>query len=118
MTTTLEEKLKEVQPEQYKTPPDIFAKIGAEPVSQISKWLKILIYGEPGAGKTFFIGTASDSFKTEPAVVADVDGGLMTIANKQNVRGFQVRSIKELSSRFDDIHSAIDTSSDTLPFKV
>lgn len=44
--------------------------------------LNILIYGDPGVGKTYLCGTAADHEKTSPVLLIDVEGGTMTIRNK------------------------------------
>lgn len=115
MTQTLEEKL--ATAEVQVTSQTVFDKIGATSPDEVAKWMNALIYGEPGAGKTYLEGTADDSPETSPLLIIDVDGGLMTIRHRKNVKVVTIRSIDELLKLYDVLHSSIDTETDTLPFK-
>lgn len=46
------------------------------------EFLKILIFGESGAGKTTFFGTAQDSELTNPAFLLDIEGGSTVLSDK------------------------------------
>ena len=59
--------------------------IGSLPIvkpSVVMKHLKILVYGSPGAGKTVFAATANDDKHTSPALLIDLEGGTLSIADK------------------------------------
>lgn len=102
------------------TPPDIFAKIGAVPIEEMIRWMKSLVFGEPGAGKTTLGGSAGESELTSPGLILDIDGGLMSIRHYKGLMVKQVRGLDELKQTFADIHSAIDWSDPNdpkLPFK-
>jgi len=45
-------------------------------------FLKMLIYGRPGIGKTYLLGTGAEDPRLTPAIMIDLEGGLMTIASK------------------------------------
>lgn len=100
------------------TPPSIFEKLNAKAPDEIAKWLNMLIYGDPGAGKTYLGGTAEDSPLTSPVLFIDIDGGVMTIRHRRGIQVVEVRDTDDLIKKFDLIHSSIDTATDTLPFKV
>jgi phage nucleotide-binding protein len=67
----------------------------------------MLIYGEPGAGKTHFGGTAVDHPATSPILVVDVEGGTATLRGK-NVDVVQVRSMAQIEHIHNELAS--DTS--------
>jgi phage nucleotide-binding protein len=122
MTQTLEEKLATAETtvataDIQVTSQDIFEKIGASSPEETAKWLNSLIYGEPGSGKTYLSGTADDSLETSPLLVIDIDGGLMTIRKRRNVKVVTIRAYDDLVRLYGILHSAIDTTTDTLPFK-
>jgi phage nucleotide-binding protein len=60
------------------------------------EWLNILAYGEPGAGKTHFIGTADDHEDTRPVLLLDVEGGTTTLRKKSGIDVVEIRSIDQL----------------------
>jgi phage nucleotide-binding protein len=45
-------------------------------------FLNILIYGDPGVGKTYLLGTAEDHIKTSPVLLIEVEGGAKTIRHR------------------------------------
>lgn len=67
------------------------------------EWLNLLIYGEPGAGKTYLCGTAQDHPDTKPILIIDVEGGTITLRRKRDVDVKQVRTMKDI----EDIHSSL-----------
>src|SRR5262245_6743841 len=50
--------------------------------SEIVEWLNLLVYGEPGVGKTWYVGTAEDHIETMPLLIIDVDGGVTTLRHR------------------------------------
>jgi phage nucleotide-binding protein len=60
------------------------------------EWLNLLIYSKPGAGKTFFIGTAMDSIETRPLLILDIEGGAVTLRKRPDVDVVQLRSRDEV----------------------
>lgn len=59
-------------------------------------WINLLIYGEPGAGKTWLTGTAQDHDKTGPILLLDVEGGTVTLRDRKDIDVKQVRSISDI----------------------
>jgi phage nucleotide-binding protein len=53
----------------------------------------MLLYGDPGVGKTHLCGTAMDHPGTAPVLYLDVDGGVTTLRNRQDLDVLPVRSI-------------------------
>lgn len=60
------------------------------------EFLNLLVFGEPGAGKTYLAGTAQDHPKTSPMLVLDVEGGTTTLRHRSDIDVVQVRSIDQI----------------------
>lgn len=67
------------------------------------EFLNLLVYGEPGAGKTYLAGTAQDHPKTSPMLVLDVEGGTTTLRHRSDIDVIQVRSMQQVI----DIHNKL-----------
>lgn len=67
-----------------------------KPPATAAASLSILLYGPPGAGKTYFAGTAADHPKTSPVFWIDIEGGTRTIADKTDIDVFECRSVEDL----------------------
>ena len=67
-----------------KRPAPLVAKQGLplQKPSAAAQYLKVLVYGRPGVGKTYFAGTAEDDPRTAPVLFADVEGGVLTISHR------------------------------------
>lgn len=58
--------------------------------------LNILIYGDPGSGKTHLAGTAQDVPEMADVHVFNIDGGIMTLARRGDIHATDIHSIDEL----------------------
>lgn len=58
--------------------------------------MNILIYGDPGAGKTFLAGTAQDVPSMADVHVFNIDGGIMTLASRGDIHATDVHSVDDL----------------------
>lgn len=81
-------------------PSTLAEKIGAVSADQARVHFNIEIFGDYGAGKTHFIGTAEDHKETSPVLLLDIEGGAATLRSRPGIEVVQVRSINELA----DIH--------------
>lgn len=43
---------------------------------------KVLVYGPPGHGKTYFLGTLADDPRTSPVLLLDFEGGVQTLVGR------------------------------------
>jgi len=68
-------------------------------------YLNLLIYGHPGAGKTYLAGTAQDHEMTSPVLVLDVEGGTVTLRKRTGIDVIQVRSPQHMK----EIHDSLRT---------
>lgn len=57
---------------------------------------KLMIYGEPGAGKTHLAGTAQDCNLMKNVHVFNIDGGIMTLAERGDISATDIRSVDDL----------------------
>jgi len=71
--------------DNYLITPDIF----------MSK-MNILIYGDPGSGKTHLAGTAQDVPEMADVHVFNIDGGIMTLAGRGDIHATDINSVDEL----------------------
>lgn len=60
--------------------------------------MNILIYGDPGVGKTHLAGTAQDVPEMRNVHVFNIDGGLMTLAPRGDISATNIRTVGELES--------------------
>ena len=60
--------------------------------------MNILIYGDPGAGKTHLAGTAQDVPNMADVHVFNIDGGIMTLAARGDIRATDIKSLDDLEN--------------------
>lgn len=71
-------------------------------------YINMLIYGEPGAGKTWLCGSAQMGELTKPVLFVDVEGGVTTVRHWGDIDVVQVRTLEQLN----DVHAALDRDMD------
>lgn len=71
------------------------------------KWLNILLYGDPGVGKTWLCGTAEDSEATSPVLFIDVEGGTTTIRHR-SIDVVSARSLAQVQKTINKLILAGD----------
>lgn len=70
-----------------------------------SQFRRTLIFGDPGAGKTHLVGTAQDVADMQDVLVADMDGGSITLLSRGDISAINTRnvnSVEELLWAFID----------------
>lgn len=67
--------------------------------------MNILVYGEPGSGKTHLAGTAQDVPTMADVHVFNIDGGIMTLAPRGDIHATDIRSVDELEQELFKIAS-------------
>jgi phage nucleotide-binding protein len=77
-----------------------------QPPSNI-EYIKALIYGDPGVGKTVLCGTAADHEDTSPVLMIDIEGGTVSIRNKK-VDVVTARSLMEVQRIYNTLRKAGD----------
>ena len=58
--------------------------------------MNILIYGDPGSGKTHLAGTAQDVPDMADVHVFNIDGGIMTLAGRGDIHATDIHSVDDL----------------------
>lgn len=73
-------------------------KIGAVAANQIQsvEFLNMLVFGDPGVGKTTLLGTAQDHELTRPYLHIDVEGGTKVFQHRDDIDVVEVRSMRKL----------------------
>ena len=74
--------------------------------------LNILIYGDPGAGKTHLAGTAQDVPQMANVHFFNIDGGLMTLASRGDITATDIHSVDELEQEFFKVANGDDEYKD------
>ena len=72
-------------------------KIGAVPASEARQHFNVEIFGDYGAGKTHFCGTAEDHPETSPVLLLDIEGGASTLRHRPGIEVVQVRTTNEMA---------------------
>lgn len=95
MTTTLPDKLTE-------------RTIGGLKIERMADkrvdFLNMLLYGEPGVGKTTFIGTASKVQAMCPILLLDVEGGDLSLGSFPGVEVVRVTNYKQVQPIYDELY--------------
>lgn len=79
--------------------------------------MNILIYGDPGSGKTHLAGTAQDVPSMANVHVFNIDGGIMTLANRGDIHATDIHSVDDLEQelymivngddKYKDVHTVV-----------
>ena len=79
-----------------------------KPPSEHVEWLNLLIYGEPGVGKTYLAGTAEDDPRTSPVLFLDIEGGITTIRHRSKIDvPPPLRNIKDIEKMYDKLYKSV-----------
>lgn len=104
-------------------PPDarkaLSEALGATAVDVSIDWLNVMVFSEPGVGKTHLLGTAAEHEATSPVLLIDVDGGVHTLKKlkgKDNIEVVQARSYKAIVDLYNTLYNAIDAETGKLPY--
>lgn len=87
-----------------------------QPPAESITWLNMMVYGEPGVGKTHLLGTAQDHKQTSPLLIVDIDGGISTLRKRNDIDVVQVRSVKQLVAAYRDLFNAIPSDGKKFPY--
>lgn len=75
-----------------------------QPAGERPQVLNMLVYGDPGVGKTVLAGSASQVEAMSPVLFIDVEGGTMSLRNRYpDVEVVRVSSWSDMTSLYNDI---------------
>jgi phage nucleotide-binding protein len=77
----------------------------------------MLVYGDPGAGKTWLAGTADDDPRTSPVLYLDCEGGVTTIRHRREIDVVPVRSIPQLEDIYNKLYHSIDQETNSIQYR-
>lgn len=69
-------------------------------VSEVKPYLNILLYAEPGTGKTTLAATAQAHPDMSPVLVLNIEGGLLSIQNVPGIEAEDIKSVAHLEEIF------------------
>jgi hypothetical protein len=69
-------------------------------VNQTKNWVKLLVYGDPGAGKTTFAASGCDHPDLKETLFLNIEGGTLSIRGKNVDTTSQLRSLSEVEEVF------------------
>lgn len=84
---------------------EIIAALGAKPPEESVEWFNLLVYGDPGAGKTRLMGTAGADPRTGPIIIADIEGGVITLRKMPGIFVVQIRTMTEFENLINKLHN-------------
>ena len=117
MATVEAEGYSELEQEAYQETLDALREaLQVRPPDEIVDWLNILVYGDPGVGKTWLAGTAADDPRTSPVLYLDCEGGVTTIRHRRDIETVRVRSIPQLEEIYNKLYYAIDSRTGKIPY--
>ena len=85
-----------------------------KPPSEAVDYINMLLYGDPGVGKTHLCGTAMDHPGTNPVLYLDVDGGVTTLRQRQDLDVKQVRMIDDTNPESPGINQIYEKLFDSI----
>lgn len=81
-------------------------------VSPETEPFRVLLYGDPGAGKTTLAASVNQNPLMSPALVLDLDGGLSSVSHLGNVRQVTLKDTNELISILSEFLKPADKRTD------
>src|SRR4051794_25214594 len=92
--------------------------LGAVPPSEVVSFINLLVYGDPGCGKTYLSGTAADDPQTSPVLILDVEGGVTTLRGRsKNIEVVPIRSWVELNETYKKLYASQNSAKTLMPYK-
>jgi phage nucleotide-binding protein len=90
-------------------------KIGAGSAAEVVPYINLLVYGDPGVGKTELGGTAQDHPSTSPVLILDIEGGTATLRKRPDVMVVRIKSVTDLVLIHGELDKAIASGDPQAP---
>ena len=85
------------------------AGLPIERISQKEPYINMLVYGEPGVGKTTLAGSSDDVPAMRRTLLIDVEGGTLSLKDKYpDVESVRVKSWDEMQGVYDALYDSSD----------
>lgn len=85
-------------------PKPTFAGLDLLTVEDVPPWLNLMLYGDPGAGKTVLAGSADEVADMSPVLLIDIEGGAFSLkAFYPGVHVIRVRSLDQLVTIYKEL---------------
>lgn len=83
-------------------------------MDQVDQYLRMIIYGRPGVGKTVLAATAADVPEMRDVLMADVDNGTMSISRRKDIDRIPVTEYGHIAriKEFLDTHCRLRDAGD------
>lgn len=78
--------------------------------------LNLLLYGMAGVGKTTLAAQAQSHPELSPVLVADLEGGLLSVASRGDIDAVEIRSTDDLEELYWELRNGL-TNADGVPYK-
>ena len=78
-------------------------KLGAKPPEMSVEFATMLFYGDPGTGKTRLIGTAGEDKRLGPMIIADIEGGVITLRKMKGIEVVQIRTMDQFEKLINEL---------------
>lgn len=105
MPPAVVEEAKQVIAEAVKLTPKT---LGGLPVTRMADrrfdFLNMLLYGDPGVGKTTFIGTASEVAALCPVLLLNVEGGDLSLSGYPGIEVVRVTSYEQMTPIYNELY--------------
>ena len=74
------------------------------PVTEMVRYINILIYGDPGAGKTVLAGSADNVPEMRPVLFVDIEGGTLSLRKRSpDVHVVRIQNWKEFAELYNGL---------------
>lgn len=75
-------------------------------VGDLPNLINMMVYGDPGVGKTVFAGSASDVSELAPVIYIDVEGGTLSLRERYpDVDVLRIRNFEELGRVYAELRA-------------
>lgn len=76
----------------------------SKPADLADAWgVNMFLTGQPGSGKTYFIGSAADLYPNQ-VLVLDIDGGMRTLADRRDIDVVVCQKWKQITDTFEALY--------------